>query len=905
MDDELVTISHRLTSKGISAIPKIFTSYYYEDEMGYKYEYRPVTLTTFAIEHQFFGEKPFVSHLINLLLYFICCCLFIVVLKQLFVGFNEIFILLTILIFIVHPLHTEAIASIKNRDEILALIFALLALYQSILFSIKGEIWRILLSVFFLILGLLSKSSSASFLVIIPSTSVLTHKIDFKRTGILLFSVSIVLLVYLVLKEYPLKWYIYFITATLTLLSSIIFIRKPDSLFIVIRKISPIGFPYNTPFVKSSFSEIKLYDILLYVFVISLCFFAFTKNNYMILLLPLVLLLYSTYWAKNYRFDLTLLVSFLLIFCMFTHHSIYALLFVFVYVVLIKDILGSASWKWYIPMGLITVAVYFKCYLNGSISSAHIILSYGLFYIAGEFIRWRHLKIALWIVAIIIHVYIAFRLNEFLYLRDIFIFIILLGFAISDLQISKRLKKKVLLIFSFFVLLAFIADITDKKEFDLHFVKVVNIKRKLNIIAQPILFSERTVNNKISVQQKETNVSVANKEDRPLDFVEFPLRFSPTLEDKIGTTAFVLGYYLKMMFLPYPMCFYYGYNKINVVPISNLWAILSVILHLLIGISGLYFIRIHPVYSIGVLAYLSSIFLFSNLASPVAGMIGDRLTFTASFGFCIAVGYGLSRLYEMFSFGKRKVFIGIFAIVIVAYSIFTISRNAQWKDHLTLYRHDIKYLEKSAQANNLLATRLVFESNKSKKTTDQEKLRREAIIYYHRSLEIYPSFFNAQYNLARTYELLREGENAIREYEKTIALDSLFISPYIQIALIYEAMNQPHKSIVYYQKLLEVSPNDFQVYNNLSALQFKIGNFSEAIKTNLKAVDRFPFAYEPVVNIGKTYFTMGDKKNALIYFEKAYKINSSDPNLSATIISICKEFGDFEKANYYIRLTKQ
>ncbi len=44
MDDELVTRNHRLTSKGISAIPEIFTSFYYKDESGYAYEYRPVVL---------------------------------------------------------------------------------------------------------------------------------------------------------------------------------------------------------------------------------------------------------------------------------------------------------------------------------------------------------------------------------------------------------------------------------------------------------------------------------------------------------------------------------------------------------------------------------------------------------------------------------------------------------------------------------------------------------------------------------------------------------------------------------------------------------------------------------------------------------------------------------------------
>ena len=61
LDDELVTINHRTTSKGFSGISEIFTSFYYEDDVGYKYDYRPITHVSFAIEHQFFGDNPQVS----------------------------------------------------------------------------------------------------------------------------------------------------------------------------------------------------------------------------------------------------------------------------------------------------------------------------------------------------------------------------------------------------------------------------------------------------------------------------------------------------------------------------------------------------------------------------------------------------------------------------------------------------------------------------------------------------------------------------------------------------------------------------------------------------------------------------------------------------------------------------
>ena len=85
LDDEYITVTnfpvkgkekeyipnHTLVSKGISAIPKIWQSRYAHDSEG-AFDYRPVAATTFAIEYSIFGQNPFVSHLINLLLYFIC-----------------------------------------------------------------------------------------------------------------------------------------------------------------------------------------------------------------------------------------------------------------------------------------------------------------------------------------------------------------------------------------------------------------------------------------------------------------------------------------------------------------------------------------------------------------------------------------------------------------------------------------------------------------------------------------------------------------------------------------------------------------------------------------------------------------------------------------------------------------
>jgi len=181
LDDEQVTRNHRLTKKGISAIPEIFTSPYHEDDMGYKYEYRPMVLATFAIEKSLFGENPHVSHFFNVLLYALTAALLFITLSSLFSQFNIVLPLSITLLFIAHPLHTEVIASIKNRDEILAFLGGIAALFFSIRFVRSSKLVDYFPVLLFFGLAVISKRSIIPFALIIPLASVFFQRANFKQ----------------------------------------------------------------------------------------------------------------------------------------------------------------------------------------------------------------------------------------------------------------------------------------------------------------------------------------------------------------------------------------------------------------------------------------------------------------------------------------------------------------------------------------------------------------------------------------------------------------------------------------------------------------------------------------------------------------------------------------------------
>ena len=125
-DDTYNTPLEERVAKGIRGIPEILTTpYLVVAESERRGDYRPVTMISYAIESDLFGENPGISHFINVLLYMLTGILLFLVFCNLFKQYHRLFPFLATLLFMAHPMHTEVVASLKNREEILSLLFAL------------------------------------------------------------------------------------------------------------------------------------------------------------------------------------------------------------------------------------------------------------------------------------------------------------------------------------------------------------------------------------------------------------------------------------------------------------------------------------------------------------------------------------------------------------------------------------------------------------------------------------------------------------------------------------------------------------------------------------------------------------------------------------------------------------
>ncbi|UFH54186.1 tetratricopeptide repeat protein [Spirosoma sp. KNUC1025] len=167
--DDIAAISQNLfVKKGIAGIPDLLRSEFWHFSnisLGY---YRPLSLITFALEQEYFKDNPNISHMINAGLYGLTG-LVIGILLQKWLSGQTIAAFLIGLVFIAHPIHTEIVANIKGRDEILSFLFIslmLLAYWRYLETKDWGWIFSACLALY---LAFLSKESSIVSLALIPA----------------------------------------------------------------------------------------------------------------------------------------------------------------------------------------------------------------------------------------------------------------------------------------------------------------------------------------------------------------------------------------------------------------------------------------------------------------------------------------------------------------------------------------------------------------------------------------------------------------------------------------------------------------------------------------------------------------------------------------------------------------
>ncbi len=152
-DDESSIIQNHLL-RNMNGLWKIWA----HPSLNTEPHYWPITYTSFWVDCQIWGLAPFGYHLTNILLHAFNGILLWVILRRLEIPGAWF----AAAIFTVHPVHVESVAWIIERKDVLSGLFYLLAFWFYLNYDREKDWKRYLLSLFFLLCAIWSKSITIS-----------------------------------------------------------------------------------------------------------------------------------------------------------------------------------------------------------------------------------------------------------------------------------------------------------------------------------------------------------------------------------------------------------------------------------------------------------------------------------------------------------------------------------------------------------------------------------------------------------------------------------------------------------------------------------------------------------------------------------------------------------------------
>lgn len=404
---------------------------------------------------------------------------------------------------------------------------------------------------------------------------------------------------------------------------------------------------------------------------------------------------------------------------------------------------------------------------------------------------------------------------------------------------------------------------------------------------------------------------------------ENPLAGHPGFNQLTATSFYVMGRYLLLHFIPYPLVYYYGSYYVPDVTWSNPLAIASLVIHLALGVWALIELRKKSVLGFGLLFYLINIGAYSNLLQRAPGIMAERYTYAASLGFAIVIIVLIARWMKLnvadFRWRSEDFKRFRFAIVAIAllFSILTVWRTEDWESKETLYGGDMENLTESVKANMLYgaliskkALELNFQSRVNdgrggvrldKVKQDSAMLRfREARGYYQKAAELAPYYHTAWSNLGTGYFFTGETRIALSYFLKGVSIKDDYAEGWYNVGMAYDKLEMSDSAIYSFKRCIKTDSAYISGYDQLSRMIMQKEKDPEKALDLLRvAARKRPDSEIPWNNMASIYLQLKDTAQSAAAMERAAEINPNNIQRLYNLAQYYKSKGNIDKFNYY------
>lgn len=363
--------------------------------------------------------------------------------------------------------------------------------------------------------------------------------------------------------------------------------------------------------------------------------------------------------------------------------------------------------------------------------------------------------------------------------------------------------------------------------------------------------------------------------------------------ERQATVFYTLGKYIQLFLFPYPLTHDYYPMHIPRMTWGQPASLLSFLLYLGMGIVGVMGLRKKSPVAYGLLFYLATLSIVSNVWLVVGTNMSERLVFMPSVGLCFALVallanwlYGNSNTVQR----PQTLLMSIGAVALV-FGGLTFARNLAWKDNVTLFRTDVKTSANSAKVNNALGGELMHLAD----TTQHDSLKRiaylqEAEPHLLKAVEVYPGYKDGFFLLGTCYIHLKKYAEAVKYLNGAYSLNNADEKIKTNLSVAYRLLGQEEgekrgniaQALQYLQQALTFNPNDYATVRLLGVANSFGGNDKAALPYFEKARDLAPKSAEAWYELHIAYTQVKNTTKAQQALVQAQKI---DPELIAQKIA--------------------
>uniref|UniRef100_A0A803VZ68 dolichyl-phosphate-mannose--protein mannosyltransferase n=1 Tax=Ficedula albicollis TaxID=59894 RepID=A0A803VZ68_FICAL len=346
-----------------------------------------------------------------------------------------------------------------------------------------------------------------------------------------------------------------------------------------------------------------------------------------------------------------------------------------------------------------------------------------------------------------------------------------------------------------------------------------------------------------------------------------PASFSPYILTRFLTYSYLLAFNAWLLLAPITLCYDWQVGSIPLV--ESIWDVrnlATVFLVLVMALLSLHCIAAfkkleHKEVLVGLLFLVFPFIPASNLFFRVGFVVAERVLYMPSMGYCILFVHGLKKLSTWLN--KWRITVpALFALLLLLFSWKTVKQNEIWLSRESLFR---LYPRHASALNNLgTLTKDVVEAKD----------------YYRRALQLNPQHNRALFNLGNLLKSQGKKAEAVILLRDSIKYGPEFADAYSSLASLLAEQERLKEAEEVYRAGIENCPESSDLHNNYGVFLVDTGSPERAMSHYKQAILLSPTHHVAMVNLGRLHRSLGQNKEAEVWYKRALKVSRKAEILS-------------------------